>query len=392
MDPFEEFLKNEAAGFKLEPSEKVWKGVQSGLQARKRRVLIIYSAVASVVVLLLVSLFLMQHKATDAPVSTEQKITHPSTPNLTPSVPDAATAQSHMPPVSENVNATRPVIHNTKATSPVSATPAAISVNANRAERAEQRMLRFAPAQANALSQFKVLPSVASLGDVLRPEMIELKPKQGLATTRYYVTAGSNITHSFNSGALSHFIKVAPGFNVFAGIRHNITSKVALSAGLSYQRSRYHLGVVSIQPEKYIYGVTWSGVKAYDINYRLNNESYQSNALHSFSLPLGAEFTVFSFPQSAVALLAGCEPAMQFASKYYVLVPGTDRIIENEKLVRRLNLLADAGIGYSRNLSNKQVLLVRYTLHQQVFNTLRAEEKTFTEKRLSQGLSVGIAF
>ncbi len=393
MDSFEDYLKKEAAGFRMEPSDKVWKGVQSGLQQKKRRKAIVYSVAASVIILLLAGLFFIPGTS-PAPVSSDRSNNNNdkvNTPSVQPPVANTAPEAKTTAPVTSSAT----LLHTNKGTGNNNP-PTPVAPLTDKKDQFVLLttldplfMFQVPVHEGGFLSKYIIfdrLPVQPYTVDATQAP--DIKEKTRMPDTRFFITGGTNITHSLHSGIQAHFIKPDAGINIMAGVNHTVFTRVQVSAAVSYQYTRYRLGVASITPEPFTISQKATPIQA---SYRLTNESFALNHTHRVGIPLLASYTLFNLPASKMSAFGGIEPSVVFTGKYLIGVPGSDRVFNNSSYVRPLNAYYEAGLSYSRKISAHQAFLISYTLQRQALNNFIGG-LDIKEHLLHQVLSAGIAF
>lgn len=419
MENFEDFLKKEAQSFKIQPSEKVWQGIEAAVVKPGRSIAWWYAAAALVLVscgTLWYFNFNPTHQTSQGKtnlegnkVQQEKSLSTVKEENKNHTIGKVSSTETNKPGISERV-----VEKAKPGTVKIATYPKASSTSSPEksdrvsdkefdsnskigglADETKDRTLLLIPEHkpvSYKSRQREKLISVTSeqLTEVIRGNGVEHK-HEFLGYFDYVLTAGVNFSDPRNVSGFKNFVKPSEGFGLTFSTRYNFGCCWGLSAGIGYQQSAYTIGAVSIAPETiYIKGKN-QDLFPQSATYKLSNESQHKNTLKQIIVPLALQYRVYKSNNNSISIFTGVDLAKIIGSRYLIKNTTSDRLFSNESLINPFHTYLSLGASYTHNLSNKLKLVGGYKMQYQLVNTF-SNRYDLKENLMVNGLNLGIVF
>ncbi len=410
MDNFEDFLKNEAHDFKMQPSEKVWNGVQSAISTPKRIALWWYSAAAIVLISGLSLLYI--HFGTrnilqnNTAISSEQYKANNNKPSVgeSPIIPDEK-------PVPENSKPGQGKDHNASGNAG-NRNKAHRLIGAESHHKTEDKTIQASDKspKEDDIKEFTKAEMVSSMAQKqvsyasVSREIIIQRTKEGISalsrdraipkrknTLDYLISVGMNISNPIGSTSFKNFIKPSTGFGLGFSAIYNFGSHWGIIAGIGYQQHSYKIGAVSIAPEKIYIANAMQDSLPQDANYKLSNESQNRNIIRQLILPLAFQYRKDLGHRNSVSIFTGVDITKTIGSRYLIKNASNDRLFSNRDFIAPMNTYLSIGANYTCILNNNLRLLVGYKIQYQLNNTFN-HDYYLKENLLVNGINIGIVF
>ena len=412
MENFEDFLKNEAQGFKMQPSEKVWKGVQAGI-VKPRRVFIWWYTAAALVLLSSGAILYFNAKPANNTSKTKTEnnttISEPSKKNSSiieypvndkPGVnkTDLIEQGQHKNTVEEKRSGVD--VKDEKKT----ATNEDNSVETSTTVSAENNRIIESVSESRKKVAVTLIEQKQIILPALQRERLVITTSQNLNRIipikeprfvtphfEYLVNAGITVSSPTNNTNYNNFLKPGGGFVLNFTTKYNFTPAWGISAGLGYQQNRYRIGAVSIAPETVYIAGSFQDSLPQNANYKLSNETQHRNVLHQIILPLALHYTHRISNKSGLDISGGIDFSRVIGSFYLIKNPANDRLFSNKDIIQPFNMYSSLGVSYTRQMNDKLGLVCGYKVQYQLRNTFDSDYH-FREYLLINGLSLGIGF
>ena len=366
----EEFLRRSTDGLSMRPSAKVWKGISSHLNKRRRRFGFILGT--SLLFTTSVGYFLLNESAANhstAPVnstSTKQNLKSGTVPQLN--------NQTIATKTSANYSTKNPSTNNFKEITFDALTDTKLNFPQTLLQETEQ------------ITQNSFTPTIVDsyLGNEWHSEKVSNKVEEAIASDRLSIESVLNIyrpktkklgwqfyftpTLSYrnvNDNKVNDIVphKPAFGFELGTAAKYPISKNTKLRAGLQFNVNRYEIKTW----DSYAQFATIRLVDGDKIGYvtkitNYNNLSgYQTNWLQNFflqvSTPIGVEVKLSGDEKVQFGMASTIQPTYLLGDKAYLISTDYRNYIEEPNLVRRwnVNTSLETFVAYSTGHLNWQV-------------------------------------
>jgi hypothetical protein len=417
VENFEDFLKNEAQSFKMQPSEKVWKSIETAI-AKPGKSFIWWYAAAALVLVSCGTLLYFNANPTNRTIASKKHIETQNVKqnatrqpfkkegeNVNPVVP--LTSGINKPGVvpqilNEPTIMTNKVIDNGKeSTTYASEKGVKISIdefNANNKQQ-QETINESRNVEPVSLTEQKPIIYKYSHRDMLTlrttkelSELIRVKeatPKR--AYLNYLISGDVNISSPRNIAGYSNFIKPAGGFGLTFSARYNFGRCWAISAGIGVRQNSYRIGAVNITPETIYIATSSTDSFPQNVNYKLSNESQHKNVLKQIIMPLAFHYQMHVSNRNYVSINTGIDIAKVIDSRYLIKNTTSDRLFTNASLINSFNTYMTLGVSYTHSLNDNLKLVCGYKMQYQMGNTFN-NSYHLKESLIVNGLNFGIEF
>ncbi len=411
MDNFEEFLKKEAQGFKIQPSDSVWKGVHAAV-VKPRRIFLVWYGAASAIILLsvLVGYFAYTHstskqEAGAMPQQNETKAnpqvsapnhsdikTNPDSMKGLESVTKKAFSSREKGITNQEMNRERESsILNEKKMNAIQKNPSIPTAKTRVENQGNLMVLKMFPLR-SAMPLMSTTSSVEMIG-----KQRALNNKMPLGRTQrekrdklfFSVSAGLNVAKPVRLNYNS-FIKPALGFGVVILTRYEFSTWFGMSAGLGYQQNSYKVGAVMISPET-IFLKSSNGMVAQTAQYKLSNESMKVNTSGQIFVPIAVEFKRYISSKSNIAFALGFDFTKKMDRNYLIKNTTNDRLFINNELLNPVSSFLSWGTIFHHKINQKIGWLGGYKLQYQIGNTFKGVYG-LQEHLLVNSIQMGLEF
>jgi hypothetical protein len=396
VDNFEDHLKNQAEGFKITPSDRVWEGVKAGLRGKKRTPFWWYGA--ALILLTGFSLLVYRNYGPTLNDTVKNSIENNSSRNETTATPT----------ISQDNTATDNTNVRTEITPPGNVPETIVSKPAVEKAPAlnEKTFVALSAPLAQQVQEEKhdgiaTLPSLKlntrsekvftqeQIGYNARPVPYRIAPSA--QKLRYTVSAGFVLTTPVSAGYKA-YLKPGGGWNLQAGVTYALNHSVGLSAGIGFTQKRYNVGVVSITPETIAVIRNDGDTLSQSASFKLSNESHFRNINRQLSIPVAIHYDITLNSSGArLGVFSGFEFSRVFAGRYLIKSESSDRLFINKGLLNPYNTNFNVGIGYSPRIGDTNRLVFRYTASYQLGNSYHPGYG-LREHLFSNTLSAGFSF
>jgi hypothetical protein len=384
MENFEDFLKEQGDQFRMRPGDRVWEGIETGLdKKRKVRGWMLISG-GALVFLAFFTCFIL-----NIVPGIPQNITGESPKNIisTPSVSKASGDDA----ITKDDNKDRKILNESQVLSQNITRSGAdenltmpVVISDNKLNQHDERKEMLKPIM-NKASITQAEESV-SINDKIVAESGYAYPvkAENKEAFKFLLSAGFNLSHIASNH--SSFLKPGGGYQIEADYLIKLSPVYFIGIGLGFQRSSYRIGAVYIPSYPYPVNNSNQYVLA-----KLNNEVYQRNILYNLTLPLNVYSEVWANRKSSLLAQTGASLARSFTGDYLIKIPQTDKIFINKGFINQYQVYFNTGVNYIYKSRKGPDLFASYKLSFQLSNTYR-EKIDLREHYIVHGISAGFAF
>jgi len=427
---FERFVKQSADQYRMFPSEKVWKGVNSVLHTRKKW----YGVWLSVLLLLsggAVTWVMTSYPSTDKPVKTSlinKNSNLPKSPAVVqnidnlitldkPAVAGASVATVQKDPIipAFALPLTREYRKPPEISNRIDAFPTVDKISRNNYLFNSEPLSAFVLTQENVIAEkssatgedrqshaIATVPNYFTIKSIVNAYQYKKIPKKiswqlfvtptvsyrKLSTNKSFDNlASSNYPFAYRSDVNS-VVTHKPDLGLQVGIagRYPITKSVNLRGGFQFNINRYDIKALAFKREIAtidLNGGTGNNTISTWTNYR-NIDGYSSdwlkNFYFSFSIPVGVELKLFGNEKTNVGVAGTLQPTYMLSDEAYLISTDYQNYAEVPRLIRHVNLNTsfETFVNYTRGNTKWQVgPQVRYQLLSSFQNTYPVKENLF---------------
>jgi len=390
----EEFLRQSADGLRMRPSARVWKGISSHLNRRRRKFGLLLGT--SLLLTTALSYYLINESSGDFHTSTtSSNATTEKTVNHIPSVTDKKLIAANSGSVKR---IDKPLEGNLVKTKEFNFTHVLLQRNEEAIQNA------FTPTIADSYFTEEKIADTKSVGqelviaDPLTSESVinAYKPKtKKLAWQTYFTPTVSyrKLNDNYIDNVAPH--KPAFGFELGMAAKYAVSKNTKLRAGFQFNVNRYEIKTFDSYAQLATIRLNdRNGVDYVRTVTSYNNFSgYQSNWLQNFyfqvSAPVGVEFKLKGDDKMQFGIASTLQPTYLLGDKAYVISADYKNYAEMSKLVRHWNISSslETFVSYSTGHLNWQVgPQVRYQMLSSYLKKYPVKENLF-----DFGLKVGIS-
>ncbi len=427
---FERFVKQSADQYRMFPSEKVWKGVNSVLHTRKKW----YGVWLSVLLLLsggAVTWVMTSYPSTDRPVKTSlinKNSNLPKSPAVVQNIDNlftldkpavvsssVATVQEdpiipgfaspltreyrRLPEISNDIAVFPTVDMLSTDNSLFNADPLSAFVLPQENVIAEKFPATGEDRQSRAIAAIPNYFTIESIVNAYQYKKIPKKISWQLFVTPTVSYRKLSTNKSFDNPASSNYpfayrsdvnsvVTHKPDLGLQVGIagRYPITKSVNLRGGFQFNINRYDIKALAFKREIAtidLNGGTGNNTISTWTNYR-NIDGYSSdwlkNFYFSFSLPVGVELKLFGNEKTNVGVAGTLQPTYMLSDEAYLISTDYQNYAEVPRLIRHVNLNTsfETFVNYTRGNTKWQIgPQVRYQLLSSFQSTYPVKENLF---------------
>jgi hypothetical protein len=402
VEDFEEFLKKEAQGFKMEPTPRVWKGIQAGMPASRRFPIWWYGA-ASIFILITASVIyyssIFQRQSN---LKSNEGTVNPSIKNAEKPLPEIKADQVIINPqvVTPSINKKGTVTQRPPVSSTKISQEKIKNQNHNLEISNQDNKLNTDTKDGNLVSRIEMItPKKLSFkqSEILMPIAIEIQqieikniPEKPIARKFYFtVTAGINLAKPLKIN-YNRFVKPALGYSFLFTAGYAFTPLLGISTGLGYQHSSYKVGAVRISPET-IYLNTPNGNVSKTANYKLSNESMNLNIRRQLLIPVSLDLKLKTGEKGYAKFSLGIDIAKELYPRYLIKNTESDRLFRDNQLLNSVNNYLTFGYSLLYYKNHNIGFLMGYKFQYQLNNTFKSDYN-LREHTMINGVHFGIQF
>ncbi len=374
MDNFEDFLKEEAKGFEMEPSGRVWNAVEGAITKPKRLLYWWYGA-AGLVFCISATIgyyYLSSGNTNKMKYSKNAVIEKPITENSNDENKRGKTdvitkEQDHNNAIagSSTTKKQEPVYvgHKENNNKPGTNSIQEVATKTEKKQASADHLYsgltivqiqqkQYIPLQPAITKDFKNIAQ--------RNHEINKHKEADAGTFSFMFTAGLNVSNPLKIN-YRNYVKPALGFSILFTTRYKITRSFSASAGFGFQENRYKIGAVAIYPET-IYLSTPNGLVAQTAKYKLNNETLHNNLTQQIIVPLALGYNFHLSAQKSIVFLGGIDFAKNIAPHYLIKSETNDRLFSNDGIINHFNTYITSGLEYHQKINKKSEWICSYKI------------------------------
>lgn len=403
---FEGFLRQNADGFRMRPSAKVWKGISDHLNRRRRRVG--YALGLSLLLTSALGYYLI-NDTSSKPVAQANK-PNPITETISSSQASPKSTTTGIPTGFKQSKTTRP--HPVSSVALLNATlaPQISPENNLRNPLVDNHVMpalqnAFTPTIVDAYPNSEAVTEESKdLGYPLASDPLSIesvlnlyKPRRGKLQTQFYFTPTVSY-RKLSDNNIDRIVTHKPDFGFELGLatKFPVSKTVKLISGLQFNVNRYGIKTYNSITELATIRVTDrnGGIGYVNTITNYNNfTGYQSNWLDNFyfqiAAPTGVEVKVKGDDKVQFGIATTLQPTYNLGDKAYLISSDYKNYAEYPKLIRKWNLSGNLGtyVSYSTGHMKWQVgPQVRYQFLSSYLKKYPVKENLF-----DFGLRVGIS-